>query len=37
MQDPGTGGRILKWMFKKWNGDMGWIFLAQNKDNGSSE
>jgi hypothetical protein len=28
--DPGVDGRIiLKWIFKKWDGDMDWIELAQ--------
>jgi hypothetical protein len=31
--DPGVDGRIiLKWIFKKWDGGMGWIRLAQGKD-----
>jgi len=34
LEDPGIDGRrILKWIFKKWDGrDMGWIDLAQNRD-----
>jgi transposase len=29
---PGVDGRIiLKWIFKKWNGGMDWIELAQDK------
>jgi hypothetical protein len=31
--NPGLEGRIkLKWIFGKWDGDMGWIDLAQNRD-----
>jgi hypothetical protein len=31
--DPGVDGRImLKWIFNKWDGDMDWIELAQDKD-----
>jgi hypothetical protein len=31
--DPGVDGRIiLKWIFKTWDGDMGWIELAQDRD-----
>jgi hypothetical protein len=31
--DPGVDGRIiLKWMFKKWDGSMEWIELAQVRD-----
>ena len=33
MEDPGIGGKIiLKWHFKKWDGGMEWIDLAQNRD-----
>jgi hypothetical protein len=33
LADPGVGGRIiLKWIFKKWDGDMDWIELAQYRD-----
>jgi hypothetical protein len=31
--DPVVDGRIiLKWIFKKWDGDMDWIELAQDRD-----
>jgi hypothetical protein len=31
--DPGVDWRIiLKWVFKKWDGGMDWIELAQNRD-----
>jgi hypothetical protein len=33
LEDPGVDGRIiLKWIFKKWVGGMGWIELAQDRD-----
>jgi hypothetical protein len=32
MEDPGIDGIILKWMFKKWDGDMDWIDMAQDRD-----
>jgi hypothetical protein len=36
--DPGVGGRIiLKWIFKKWDGSMDWIELAQGQVAGSCE
>jgi hypothetical protein len=31
--DPGVDGMIiLKWIFKKWDGGMNWIELAQDRD-----
>jgi hypothetical protein len=31
--DPGVDGRIiLKWIFRKWDGGMDWIGLAQDRD-----
>jgi len=33
LEDPDVDGRIiLKWIFKKWNGDIDWINLAQKRD-----
>jgi hypothetical protein len=33
LEDPGVDGRIiLKWIFKKWDGGMGWIDMAQDRD-----
>jgi hypothetical protein len=33
LEDPGVDGRmILKWIFKKWDGGMDWIDMAQNRD-----
>ena len=33
LEDPGVDGRIiLKWIFRKWDGGMDWIDLAQNMD-----
>jgi hypothetical protein len=33
LEDPGVDGRImLKWIFKKWDGDMDWIELTQDWD-----
>jgi hypothetical protein len=31
--DPGVDGRIIaKWILKKWDRDMDWIELAQDRD-----
>jgi hypothetical protein len=31
LEGPDADGRIiLKWIFKKWDGGMGWIDLAKN-------
>jgi hypothetical protein len=33
LADPGVDGRIiLRWTFRKWDGGMDWIDLAQDKD-----
>jgi hypothetical protein len=33
LEDPGVDGRItLKWIFKKWDGGMNWIDMAQDRD-----
>jgi hypothetical protein len=33
LEDPGVDGKIiLKWIFKKWDGDMDWIDMAQDRD-----
>jgi hypothetical protein len=33
MEDPGGDGKTnLKWIFKKWDGGMDWIELAQDRD-----
>jgi hypothetical protein len=33
LEDPGVDGRIiLKWIFKKWDGGMEWIDMAQDRD-----
>jgi len=32
-EEPGVDGSIiLQWVFKKWQGDMNWIDLAQHMD-----
>ena len=32
MEDPGVDGRIiLKWIFRKWDGSMFWIDLAEDR------
>jgi hypothetical protein len=33
LEDQGVDGRIiLKWIFRKWEGDMDWIDLVQDRD-----
>ena len=33
MEDAGVDGRVtLKWIFKKWDGGMDWIDLAQDRE-----
>jgi len=36
LEDPGVDGRIiLRWIFRKWDGGMDWIDLAQDRDRGT--
>jgi hypothetical protein len=33
LEDPGVDGRIiLRWVFRKCDGCMEWLYLAQNRD-----
>jgi len=33
LEEPGVDGRIiLRWIFRKWDGGMEWIDLAQDRD-----
>jgi len=33
LEEPGVDGRIiLRWIFRKWEGGMNWIDLAQERD-----
>jgi hypothetical protein len=33
LKDTGIDGRItLRWIFRKWDGNMDWIDLAQDRD-----
>jgi hypothetical protein len=33
LEDPGVDGRIiLRWIFRKWDGGMDWIDLAEDMD-----
>jgi hypothetical protein len=33
LEDPGVDGWIiLKWIFRKWDGGMDWIDMAQDRD-----
>jgi hypothetical protein len=33
LEDPGVDGRIiLRWIFRKWDGGLDWIDLAQDRD-----
>ena len=33
LKDPGVDGKIiLRWIFKKWDGGVDWIDLAQDRD-----
>jgi hypothetical protein len=33
LEGPGVDGRVtIKWIFRKWDGGMDWIDLAQNRN-----
>ena len=33
LEDLGVDGRIiLKWIFRKWDGSMDWVYLARDRD-----
>jgi len=33
LEDPDVDGRIiLRWIFRKWGGGVGWVYVAQNRD-----
>jgi hypothetical protein len=33
LEDPGVDGKmILRWIFRKWDGGMDWIYLALDRD-----
>jgi hypothetical protein len=32
LENQGADGKILRWIFRKWNGGMDWIDLAQYRD-----
>ena len=33
LEDPGVDGKtILRWIFRKWDGGVDWIDLAQDRD-----
>jgi len=33
LEDPGVDGRIIiRWIFRNWDGGMGWIGLTQDRD-----
>ena len=32
LEGPDVDRRILRWIFKKWDGNLDWIYLAQNRD-----
>jgi hypothetical protein len=34
LEDLGEDGRVLKWIFKNWDGRMGWIDMAHDRDMG---
>jgi hypothetical protein len=37
LEDRGVDGRIiLKWIFKKWDGGIDWIVMAQDRDSWSA-
>ena len=32
LEDPGVDAKIIRWIFRKWDGDVDWIDPAQDRD-----